>query len=63
MSRHQYALFGRINGKRLKGTIRTRQAPSGKRFVARGSGRLGGHRVAIRGGGPNSLKRATLVLK
>jgi hypothetical protein len=60
-TRH-YRLKGRINGRRLTGTFRTHQARSRDRYVAKGSGRLGGRRVKISGGGPNNLKTSTLVL-
>jgi hypothetical protein len=60
-ARH-YRLRGKINGRRLTGTFRTHQARHGDRYVASGSGRLGGRHVKIRGGGPNSLKTSTLVL-
>ena len=59
----RYRLHGTINGRHLRGRIRTRQAASGDRYVARGSGRLGGRRVRISGGGPNSLRTATLILR
>jgi hypothetical protein len=57
-----YRLHGTINGRRLTGTIRTHQARNHDRYVARGSGKLGSRSVRITGGGPNSLKTATLVL-
>ena len=59
----RYRLRGTIHGRTLKGTIRTRQARDGTRYRARGSGTLGGRRVRISGGGPNSLKTARLVLR
>ena len=59
----RYRLHGTINGRHLRGRIRTRQAASGDRYVARGTGRLGGRRVRISGGGPNSLRTATLILR
>jgi hypothetical protein len=58
-----YRLKGRINRRALTGTFRTHQARNGDRYVARGSGRLGGRRVKITGGGPNNLKTSTLVLR
>jgi hypothetical protein len=57
-----YRVKGRINGRRLTGAFRTHQASSGDRYVAKGSGTLGGRRVKIGGGGPNNLKTSTLVL-
>jgi hypothetical protein len=57
-----YRLRGKINGRGLTGTIRTHQARSHTRYVARGSGKLGARKVKITGGGPNNLKTATLVL-
>jgi hypothetical protein len=59
----RYRLRGTINGRRLRGTIRTRQAASRERYLARGSGRLGSRRVRIGGGGPNNLRTTTLVLR
>jgi hypothetical protein len=59
----RYRLRGTINGRQLRGKIRTRQAASGDRYVARGTGRLGGRRVRISGGGPNTLRTATLILR
>lgn len=58
-----YRLRGTITGRKLTGSFRTRQARSGDRFIARGSGRLGGRKVKIRGGGPNSLRTTTLILR
>jgi hypothetical protein len=58
----RYRLSGKITGRRLNGRIRTRQASSGTRYKARGSGRLGKRRVRISGGGPNTLRTATLTL-
>jgi hypothetical protein len=57
-----YRLKGKIGGRRLTGTMRTHQARSGDRYIAKGSGRLGSRRVRITGGGPNNLKTSTLVL-
>jgi hypothetical protein len=59
----RYRLRGTINGRHLRGRIRTRQAASGDRYVARGTGRLGARRVRIGGGGPNTLRTATLILR
>ena len=59
----RYRVRGRITCRRLTGTIRTRQAASGDRYLARGSGRLGGRKVRITGGGPNNLRTARLVLR
>jgi len=59
----RYRLRGTINGRRLRGKIRTRQVASGDRYVAKGTGRLGARRVRISGGGPNTLRRATLILR
>lgn len=59
----RYRLRGTINGRRLRGRIRTRQAASRDRYVARGTGRLGGRKVRISGGGPNNLRTATLILE
>ena len=59
----RYRLRGTIEGRRLRGTIRTRQAASRDRYVARGSGRLGSRSVQISGGGPNNLRTATLILR
>jgi hypothetical protein len=59
----RYRLRGTINGRRLRGKIRTRQAASGDRYVAKGTGRLGARRVRISGGGPNTLRRATLIVR
>jgi hypothetical protein len=61
LGRRHFRLSGKIDGKRLRGTIRTRPAGSG-RFSARGSGTLGGRHVRITGSGPTSLRAATLVL-
>ena len=61
-TRH-YRLSGRLDGKALSGSFRTRQAAGGKRFTARGSGKLGSRRVRISGSGPNTLKSTTLVLR
>src|SRR3954470_13728220 len=58
----KYSLHGKINGKRFTGTIRTHQDASLTRYIANGSGKLGGKHVRISGGGPNSFKTATLVL-
>jgi hypothetical protein len=58
----RYRLRGTITGRRLTGRIRTSQASSGTRYVARGYGRLGSRRVRITGGGPNTLRTATLIL-
>ena len=58
-----YRLRGRIDGKRLTGTFRTRQNSSGTAYLARGRGRLGGRSVRISGGGPNDLTRTKLVLR
>lgn len=57
-----YRVKGTVNGRRLTGAFRTHQAGSGNRYVAKGSGTLGGRHVKISGGGPNSLKTSTLVL-
>lgn len=57
-----FRLSGNILGRRLSGKFRTRQASSGTRYRARGLGRLGARRVRIRGGGPNDLSTARLVL-
>jgi hypothetical protein len=57
-----YRVKGTINGRRLTGAFRTHQASRGDRYVAKGSGTLGGRRVKIAGGGPNNLKTSTLVL-
>jgi hypothetical protein len=59
----RYRLRGTINGRRLRGKIRTRQAASRDRYLASGSGRLGARRVRISGGGPNTLRTATLILR
>jgi hypothetical protein len=59
----RYRLRGTINGRRLRGKIRTRQAASRDRYLARGSGRLGRRKVRITGGGPNTLRTATLILR
>jgi hypothetical protein len=61
-ARH-YRVKGRINGRRLTGAFRTHQASSGDRYVAKGSGKWGGRRVKITGGGPNNLKTSTLILR
>jgi hypothetical protein len=58
-----YRVKGKINGHRLTGTFRTHQARSGDRYVAQGAGRLGGRRVKITGGGPDTLKTTTLILE
>jgi hypothetical protein len=63
IGRRRYRLRGTINGRRLRGMIRTRQAASRHRYVARGRGRLGARRVRISGGGPNDLRTATLILR
>jgi len=63
IGRRHYRLGGRIDGKRLTGTFRTRQNSSGTAYRARGRGRLGGRVVRITGGGPNDLSRTTLVLR
>jgi hypothetical protein len=60
-TRH-YRIAGRINGKRLRGSFRTRLVKGG-RYAASGSGRLGSRRVRIGGGGPNTLKTSRLVLR
>jgi hypothetical protein len=60
--RGHYRLSGRITGKRLRGSFHTRQV-AGDRYVASGSGRLGGRKVRIGGGGPNDLKTSRLVLR
>jgi hypothetical protein len=57
-----YRVKGTINGRRLTGAFRTHQASGGGRYVAKGSGRLGGRHVRITGGGPNNLKTSTLIL-
>ena len=59
----RYRLRGTITGRRLTGKIRTRQTASGTRYRARGYGRLGARRVRISGGGPNSLRTSTLILR
>ena len=59
----RYRLQGTINGRRLRGTIRTRQTASRDSYLARGSGRLGARRVRISGRGPNTLRTATLILR
>jgi hypothetical protein len=59
----RYRLRGTINGRRLRGRIRTRQAAGRNRYVARGTGRLGRRKVRISGGGPNTLRTATLILR
>jgi hypothetical protein len=59
----RYRLRGTINGRRLRGRIRTRQARTRDRYIAKGRGRLGGRTVRISGGGPNTLRTATLVLR
>jgi hypothetical protein len=59
----RYRLSGTITGLELRGTIRTLQRASGTHYRARGSGRLGGRRVTISGGGPNNLRTARLVLR
>jgi hypothetical protein len=63
LGRRRFGLSGKIDGKRLRGTIRTRPARRAGRFSARGSGTLGGRHVRITGGGPTSLRAATLVLR
>jgi hypothetical protein len=62
VERHKLKVTGRIQGKKLRGTVRTRQVGGGK-FGAKGSGRLGGRKVRISGGGPNNLKTVRLVLR
>jgi hypothetical protein len=57
-----YRLRGTIDGRKLTGTIRTRQRASRTHYKATGSGRLGNRRVTIGGGGPNNLRTATLIL-
>jgi len=57
-----YRLSGTIAGRRLTGTIRTHQSADGKTYAAHGSGKLGGRAVRIGGGGPTTLKSATLIL-
>jgi hypothetical protein len=57
-----YRLSGTINGRHLSGTIRTRPSSDGDSYVAKGSGKLGSRSVRIGGGGPNTLKTATLIL-
>jgi hypothetical protein len=59
----RYRLSGTITGRRFTGTIRTRQRRSGTHYRAKGTGRLGGRRVTIGGGGPNNLRTARLVLR
>src|SRR4051812_27599764 len=44
VERHKLKLTGRIQGKKLTGTIRTHQTGGGH-FAAKGSGRLGGRKV------------------
>lgn len=61
IGKRHYRLTGRIDGRALSGTFRTHQVGGG-RYAARGSGTFGGHRVRIGGGGPNSLRTATLIL-
>jgi hypothetical protein len=58
-----YRLRGTITGRRLTGTIRTRQRASRTHYKATGSGRLGDRKVKIGGGGPNNLRTATLILR
>ena len=62
VERHKLKVTGRIQGKKFSGTVRTHQSGGGN-FAAKGSGRLGGRKVRITGGGPNSLKRVKLVLR
>jgi hypothetical protein len=57
-----YRLRGTITGRRLTGTIRTRQRANRTHYKAKGSGRLGDRKVTIGGGGPNNLRTATLIL-
>jgi hypothetical protein len=57
-----YRLRGKINGRQLTGTIRTRQAQGGQRYTVSGSGKLGRRAVKIGGGGPDTLRTATLIL-
>ena len=59
----RYRLRGTITGRRFTGTIRTRQRADGEQYRATGSGRLGGRRVRIGGGGPNNLRSAKLILR
>ncbi|WP_187368728.1 hypothetical protein [Baekduia soli] len=63
IGKRHYRLTGRIGGRALSGTFRTRQASGGTRYVASGSGRLGSRPVRISGGGPDDLSRATLILR
>jgi len=58
-----YRLAGTIDGKRLKGSFRTKQSATKTRYTARGTGRLGGRKVRITGGGANSLQTSTLILR
>src|SRR3954447_7505975 len=58
-----FRLTGRIDGKRLTGTIRTHPARKAGRYSASGSGTLGGRHIRITGGGPNNLRASTLVLR
>jgi hypothetical protein len=60
-TRH-YRLSGTITGRRFTGEIRTRQRASRTHYKATGSGRLGNREVRIRGGGPNNLRTAKLIL-
>jgi hypothetical protein len=63
IGRRHYRLAGRIDGQRLTGSFRTRQAAGGDSYRVSGSGTLGGRSVHITGAGPNDLSRATLVLR
>lgn len=63
IGKRRYRIAGRISGRTLSGTFKTRQTSSRKRYRASGSGKLGRRAVRISGGGPNDLSRATLVLR
>jgi hypothetical protein len=57
-----YRITGKIKGRKLTGTIRTHQV-KGDRYHGSGTGRLGSSPIKISGGGPNSLKTVTFVLR
>jgi hypothetical protein len=57
-----YKLSGTIKGRRFTGRFVATRV-KGDRFTAKGTGKLGSKKVRISGGGPNSLKTTTLVLR
>jgi hypothetical protein len=63
VKRRHYRISGRINGKRLKGSIVTRQNSAGTSYRGHGTGTLGGRTVHISASGPTSLSRSTVVLR